>query len=42
MDAFQEGVEGPHLEEAVKDRFRPGERTELSLEYVGVVGSGRR
>jgi len=42
VDAFQEGVEGPHLEEAVEDRFRPSQRSELSLEYVGVVGSGRR
>ena len=42
MDAFQERVEGPHLEEAVEDRLGPGQRTELSLEYVGVVGSGRR
>ena len=42
MDAFQEGVEGPHLEEAIEDRLGPGQRTELGFEHVSIVGGGRR
>ena len=42
MDAFKEGIEGPDLEEAVQNGLGPGQRTELSLKFVGIAGSALR
>ena len=42
MDTLKEGIEGTDFEEAVEDRFRPGQRAEIGLKFVGIAGSARR
>ena len=42
MDTFKEGIEGPDLEEAVQNGLSPGQRAEIGLKFVGIVGSALR